>query len=144
MTRFVLGTVFGLSLCCSAVTEAAQFYGPGGHCGNVGANWWGGYSYGIVHREEVPHFALYPPVYYSQPVPRTYGYSPFAYPAGVMTPEIADEKSGVIINPYVPQSEAPPAESQEKPTGLRVTSSVRVIENPYVGAGNSLASSRAK
>ena len=33
-----------------------------------------------------PYFALYPPVYYSYPVPRTYGFSPYAYPPGTMTP----------------------------------------------------------
>ena len=36
--------------------------------------------------EGVPYFALFPPVYYSYRVPRTYGYSPFAYPPGILTP----------------------------------------------------------
>ena len=34
----------------------------------------------------IPYYALYPPVYYSYPVARPYGYSPFAYPPGTMTP----------------------------------------------------------
>jgi hypothetical protein len=34
----------------------------------------------------IPHFAAFPPVYYSHIVPRPYGYSPYAYVPGVVTP----------------------------------------------------------
>lgn len=50
-----------------------------------------------------PYFAIHPPVYYSAPVPRTYGYSPFAYPGHVRTPDLPAEAFGqptVINNPY--------------------------------------------
>jgi len=76
----------------------------------------GGCGYGCYHslytREYIPYFAQHPPVYYSYPVPRTYGWSPYAYPPGVMTPEIEELPSiepAMIQNPYVeptPESEA--------------------------------------
>ena len=65
-----------------------------------------GWDVAELYRElynNLPYFALHPPVYYSEPVPRTYGYSPFAYPPGVMTPELVGEPQPVTINnPYVP------------------------------------------
>jgi len=139
MSRFVATFVLGLSLCASASAYANQPYaGPGDYgCGNWGTNWWGGCSFGLVHREEIPFYALYPPVYYSLPVPRTYGYSPFAYPGWVMTPEVADEQPATIINPHVPQPDA-----EEKPTALRVTSKVHVIANPYVIDSTAIAGVR--
>ena len=98
-------------------TATAQ-YGGGGWCGGWGIN----YPYGLYGSrvDEVPYFSMFPPVYYSMPVPRTYGWSPFAYPPGTMTPEIAaDEGPQEIINPYVPQNkEVKPA----KPTAARTAS----------------------
>ena len=66
-----------------------------------------GYLYNSLDYN-VPYFAAHPPVYYSYPVPRTYGYSPFAYPPYVMTPEVVMEaqRRCEIINPYVPSSQA--------------------------------------
>ena len=139
MNRFVLGVALAMSLCLAGTTKTEQYFGPGyggfnsGRCG-------GGWSYGLGYREELPHFALYPPVYYSLPVPRTYGYSPFAYPPGVMTPEIVvEEKSETIINPHVPNTRRSQPESTDQPTGLRVTSNVKVISNPYVLSADGLA-----
>src|SRR3970040_1649331 len=72
-------------------------------------------GYGVLStslRYEVPPFAASPPVYYSYPVPRTYGYSPFAYPPHVMTPEIEGKPTAVeIVNPYVPQQKPTTGES---------------------------------
>jgi hypothetical protein len=76
-----------------------------------------------------PYFALYPPVYYSHHVARPYGYSPFAYPPGIMTPESRREPRQEpepaasraplrIVNPYVVQTEeipAPPAPQPARP-----------------------------
>jgi hypothetical protein len=136
MKRHASLLILALILCASSA-NANQPYGASGDCGcgSWGTNWWGGYSYGQFYREQIPHFALYPPVYYSVPVPRTYGYSPFAYPAWVMTPEVVDEKPATIINPHVPQPD-----SEEKPTALRVTSNVKVIANPYVVGSSAIAS----
>ena len=47
----------------------------------------------------MPYFALHPPVYYSYPVARTYGFSPFPYPPEVLTPELPP--APVVRNPYV-------------------------------------------
>ena len=51
------------------------------------SNGWGfGWPTSCGAGDGVPYFALFPPVYYSYRVPRTYGYSPFAYPPGILTP----------------------------------------------------------
>jgi hypothetical protein len=141
MSRLIAAAAVAFFLCGTSFAQANQAYEGYGNCGcgNWGMNWWGGVSYGLVHREEIPFYALYPPVYYSQPVPRTYGYSPFAYPGWVMTPEVVDEKPTTIINPHVPQPDA-----EEKPTALRVTSNVQVIANPYVVNNAAVASIDAK
>ncbi len=74
----------------AAWTNSAQaqgFGGYGGYSAFYGFNGGAG-PYNLYDNERVvPHFALYPPVYYSAPVPRSYGWSPFAYPPGMMTPE---------------------------------------------------------
>ncbi len=52
----------------------------------------------------IPYYALFPPVYYSTPVARTYGYSPFAYPPGTVTPSAAPKIAAVEYrNPFVEQ-----------------------------------------
>ena len=87
-----------------------------------------GYSlYGSISRGVPPYFSLFPPVYYSVPVPRTYGYSPFAYPAGTPTPEIqvAPAQTSLMINPYVPRATAAPTADQT--TGGPLT-----LINPFV------------
>ena len=73
-----------------------------------------------------PYFSLHPPVYYSVPVPRTYGYSPFAYPGSVRTPEVAIEQPEMIENPHVEQSDAVLKTNNTK------TASYQIINNPYV------------
>ena len=100
------------------------------------------YGYGYLYRnldQKIPYFAAYPPVYYSQPVARSYGYSPFAYPPGTRTPEIVSEpiEPETIINPYVEQP-AKDAGTQKNSTKDKdkVTSTPQptplVIMNPFV------------
>jgi hypothetical protein len=104
-----------------------------------------GWDIAELYRElfnNLPYFALHPPVYYSEPVPRTYGYSPFAYPPGVMTPEIVSEPQPVTINnPYVPTTK--PASTEAKsPDRSAATSAVPeplVIVNPFVSPARSVA-----
>lgn len=78
-----------------------------------------------------PYFAIHPPVYYSLPVARTYGYSPYAYPPGTKTPDIPRQRSKMILNKFV-------VPEKEKTTGApkpdRVTATPRRITNPYVGS----------
>jgi hypothetical protein len=103
---------------------------------------WGGFApwYTGYTREYVPYYAMHPPVYYSYPVPRAYGWSPWAYPPGVMTPEILGEMAGPkeMINPHVPQEEIEkPTSNTNKTVQLHRDSSPvpQVVINPFVGSG---------
>src|SRR5437764_7667500 len=114
MKRQSLVLTLLLGLCVLGTLSTAQAQDG---CGGYG---WGcdsgyGWMYNSL-RYEVPHFAAYPPVYYSVPVPRTYGYSPFAYPPYVMTPDVVEEKKPVtIINPFVPSAKpASPASKSDR------------------------------
>lgn len=109
-----------------------------------GYGYWSGWGAGYLYdslQYNVPYFAAFPPVYYSYPVPRTYGYSPFAYPPGVMTPDVVGQVAPAeIINPYVPSSqdnEAAPAEDQQ--TSARKTPEPLVINNPFYTQDRSVA-----
>jgi hypothetical protein len=103
-----------------------------------------GYGYGWLYnslRYEVPHFAAYPPVYYSHPVPRTYGYSPFAYPPHVMTPEIAGEIEPLeITNPHVPSTEKTPADAASDRTAAPAPQpQPLIVINPFVAPSQAVA-----
>jgi hypothetical protein len=120
--------------------------GAQAQCGGCG---YGGYGYGYwdigrlysVLADRVPYYAAFPPVYYSYPVPRTYGYSPFAYPPGVMTPEIEMAQPLSITNPYYKgeATAAEPAAAEtaapaDRTTAAPPASAPLVIINPYVQA----------
>ena len=104
-----------------------------------------GYGYGYLYHAldyRVPYFAAHPPVYYSYPVPRTYGYSPFAYPPHVMTPEVVEPSATPIqiLNPYVPS--ATPEKTQPEPDQTATNAGQPqplVILNPFVTAQGSIA-----
>jgi hypothetical protein len=77
-----------------------------------------------------PYFALHPPVYYSLSVPRTYGYSPFAYPGSMETPEVEMEvKAALIENPHVTTPAAKDDSTDDKTAAV----TWQVIRNPFVG-----------
>ena len=95
-----------------------QYFGDGGFT-NL-------YNQGFI--PVPPYYALHPPVYYSAPVPRTYGYSPFAYPGTVMTPEIALGPEE-IVNPHVDPEEVPPPAQEASD---KTAAAPQVIHNPYV------------
>lgn len=79
-----------------------------------------------------PYFALHPPVYYSAPVPRTYGYSPFPYPGSVPTPEVVMGPEE-ILNPYVdPESVPEEAPEPAQEASNQTAASPLVIRNPFV------------
>jgi len=73
-----------------------------------------------------PYFALHPPVYYEMPIPRTYGYGPWAYPPYMTTPEIVDPAPEIIQNKFVPP---PIKQKSDKP---KVAAGPLMIRNPYV------------
>jgi hypothetical protein len=121
--------------------------GRGGFgCGFGGCCDWGGWSYDfgyLLDYYRVPYFAACPPVYYSYPVPRTYGYSPFAYPPGIMTPDplAAEDCAPIeITNPYVPSSKQDQPKSTDK-TASQAKHHVEplVIDNPYVSTKVAIA-----
>ena len=98
------------------------YYGYYQGCGS-----WPYFPPGGYAPERLPHYALYPPVYYSFPVARTYGYSPFAYPPGVATPDPNFAAASAdralpplrIANPFVAGTEvtrpSEPARADSKP-----------------------------
>lgn len=109
-----------------AAGSAGEAQAQWGWMGNP--QWYGRNVYSVYDQDRLPYFALHPPVYYSRPVPRTYGYSPFAYPGDVMTPDLPVVEPEIIVNPYFDPAEpqaAPPAGGQapqaappaQKPTG---------------------------
>jgi hypothetical protein len=141
----ILCALAALAVCVPAKSaDAGNGCGHGGFggCGIGGGIGIGGYNdicgYAELYRElynNLPYFALHPPVYYSYPVPRTYGYSPFAYPPGVMTPEIAVEVQPVtIINPHVPASpeKAVKTAKEDRTASKAAPVEPLVIINPYV------------
>lgn len=123
----VVAAVLLVALGCAGTTSA-QVPVPYGY-----GNYWFGPPYNFSQREHIPYFSLHPPVYYSQPVARTYGYSPFAYPPGVMTPDVEAPAPAVIENPHVP-----PAPPKAKSVSDRVTQ-MQIIENPFVPASQRAA-----
>ena len=137
--------VAALLLLAVTSSPAPAQVAPG--CGGV--NYWlgdgfggfGGHGLGRVHSSPYamgriptpPYFALHPPVYYSYPVPRSYGYSPFAYPGIIATPEVvepAQAQAAEVINPHVTR---PAKASVDAAADDRTAqASGRMIVNPYV------------
>lgn len=125
-----LVAILATSVVCAGTTEPWATPATPAPCG------FGGLSYhcwpaGLYTREYIAYHALHPPVYYSYPIPRTYGYSPFAYPPGTRTPEIAAPTPEVVPNPHVPQKET------VKPTANRLAHAPLRIRNPFVQPLNS-------
>ena len=60
----------------SADSAQAQYWGGG----YAGFNGYGGY-YPFYIQDRIPYFAANPPVYYGLPTARSYGHSPYPYPA---------------------------------------------------------------
>jgi hypothetical protein len=102
---------------------------PFGGCGGGGGYGFGFFNYGggiNNSSDHIPFYALYPPVYYSFPVARPYGYSPFAYPPGTPTPDVAPEPV-TYTNPFVkPDPDARPVAERVAADGSRT------YYNPFV------------
>lgn len=119
-----------LLVATSAATASAQGFGinQGGY-GLGFFNYNGGYG---INDPMIPYFSLYPPVYYSYPVARPYGWSPFAYPPGTMTPEAKPAPTAMYRNPYVQPTNTADAE-------LTASRGAKTYYNPYVAQGRALA-----
>jgi len=120
----------GLStLCCtfavwataglSAHAAPPAFGGAGGHRGFNGRNgygavggWGGGdlFGFGLNGDEDcIPFYALHPPVYYSYPIARPYGDSPFASWPAYYGPVAEGYGPQAIVNPYAQPGSAAPS-----------------------------------
>ena len=89
---------------------------------------WGGYGSSIYANERLPFYSLFPPVYYKRPIPRSYGYSPFAYPLGSPTPTPVSVSPLLMANPFCPATAPMPDEGDltaNRPRPL-------MIRNPFV------------
>lgn len=138
MNRSRVIAVFGvlaLSAACSTCAHAQS-------CdGGWGGGWGGGWPYlaNPNQLDYIPYFAAHPPVYYSVPVPRTYGYSPYAYPPGTRTPDVElGPESEVMVNPFVPQegaNEEVPSAQPMKMDLRHSASRVRRVQNRFVSSG---------
>ena len=115
--------------------DAQCGYGINGY--GFGGYWDAGRLYSVL-ADNVPYYAAFPPVYYSYPVARPYGYSPFAYPPGVMTPEVEAAAPLAIENPYFKGSSSVEAvDASDAGKVDRTTSASRPagplwVINPYV------------
>lgn len=145
LSQIVLLTVAVLLLAEMTPSTAQAQWTPGcgqvnywlGNMGNVGQFYGGNFSrpYASGRIPTPPYFAIHPPVYYSYPVPRSYGYSPFAYPGIVATPEVLNAsppKPAEVINPHV----KPSAKKAAEQTQDRTAQNHQMILNPYVGQPN--------
>jgi hypothetical protein len=135
-TQLFASVLFVLALVLMSVSQARACDGYGGYGYGCGLGW----LYNSLDYR-VPYFAAHPPVYYSYPVPRTYGYSPFAYPPGVMTPDVEmDTVPLEIINPYVPSSQqTAPEPDTDRTVQSKSTAQPLVIVNPFVAQGEKIA-----
>jgi hypothetical protein len=121
-----------ITLCCtfavwatadrSAHAAPPALGGMGGHHGNNGRNafggtgGWGGWGGGELFGFElngdenrIPFYAAHPPVYYSYPIARPYGDSPFPSPPTYFGPLMEDSGPRTIINPYAQPGNAAPS-----------------------------------
>ncbi len=87
----------------------------------------GGYGSSIYANERLPYYSLFPPVYYKQAIPRSYGFSPYAYPLGSPTPSPVSVSPQMVMNPFCPAPAPAPDEGElaDRPKPL-------VIRNPFV------------
>ena len=136
LLRMTLATLMAATAFSLATTEAQA------QCGaSYGHGFYGGYLSGGYVGIGIPHFAKHPPVYYSHPVARPYGWSPYAYPPGVQTPvPTVKPAAAMIVNPYVkPRAEA------NKPKAKTASDVSRpgpvMITNPFVVGDGTIAGS---
>lgn len=94
--------------------------------------------YGVLRRANrrvIPYFAEHPPVYYSYPVARPYGFSPYALPPGVLPVEMnVAPKPQEIINPYFQPQGDDDSEASDETTTTTSDRTAATILNPLVQA----------
>lgn len=127
LTLTIAATIcFALSFTARTASAGSPFLGP---CYGYGSPLQGNYYglYGLGKMFPPPYHAVHPPVYYSQPVPRPYGFSPYALPPGMQPAEsLVLVEPEEIMNPYVEEVEAEPAAAENN-----VTARPQWILNPF-------------
>jgi hypothetical protein len=122
-------------LVVGAIAAPSDAHAQWGYMGYNGYNGVGVYS--IYDQDRLPYFALHPPVYYSKPVPRTFGYSPFAYPGWVPTPALPQSyEPAMVVNPYV--NDAPAADAsgeRNQPTVAPPAANPPAANRPAIKVG---------
>ena len=130
--------LFAVAMAVAAITlfnesdANAQAFGNGYQFG-AGLSTCYNFGYrGYTPREQLPYFAKYPPVYYSNIVARPVGISPYAVPAGVTPVEMnhAPIKNVTIVNPFFDGSTPP----MKTPTSTikKLDHKTTLILNPYM------------
>lgn len=128
----LLGAVAAFALMTGNSAEACD-----GGCGGVyGLGVYGNYSgapYATGRIPTPPYFALHPPVHYQgQPVPRSYGHSPFAFPGRTTAETMEHVQAEVIENPYVRRAAEPKAKPIEADENRVAEIVPQIIRNPFV------------
>lgn len=90
---------------------------------NVAAGWWPGPR--AYTQEHIPYFAKHPPVYYSRPITRPYGYVPYAYWPEKCVPQVVVAQPVVVRNHYVAGDAVDRWTEEPSPAGRRII-------NPFV------------
>lgn len=118
----------------SQSSAEAQGYANGYQFGTgiSAVNGFGGGCCRSTPREQLPYFAQFPPVYYSNIVARPVGISPFAAPPGIAPVELeyARVKDVTISNPFFNGKAEPVKTAPAKKKSLNNKSTL--IVNPYV------------
>jgi len=88
---------------------------------------------GFNSREDLPYFAKFPPVYYSNIIARPVGISPFAAPSGIRPVELdyAPVKEVTKKNPFYDPAAHP---VKATPRKIEARQKTTWIANPYIGS----------
>ncbi len=87
------------------------------------APWWSAPR--VYTQEYIPYFAKHPPVYYSRPITRPYGYVPYAYWPEKCVPQVVVAQPVVVRNHYVAGDAVDRWTEEPSPAGRRII-------NPFV------------
>lgn len=120
VNKFIAGAVICVGLTLIPAHHAMCSDGPD----FVRWHYWGAATYGGVlpiKASSLPHFAVYPPVYYSLPIARPYGTAPFAHLPAAAGAGVYIGPGTVFVNPSGPKAD-PAAPPSSKPL---------VIVNPF-------------
>lgn len=130
MKRSAIILSFVLVSCVMSLSSAHAYdgyYGYGFPWFGYGNN--GPAAYALGNIPAPPYFALHPPVYYSHPVARTYGSSPFAY-SGNFPYQAQVAAPRLMANPRIELRQPAP----KAKTAAHVAVTPVRIANPYYQA----------